>query len=338
MNKTLISILKNTFWFGLALLIFYFVFKDQDFSSFASELKNLNVWWIVFAFVIGGISHLIRAYRWRLLLEPTGHYPSLFSLFYSVIIGYVVNLAIPRAGEVARCTLLDKNSKVPFEVSLGTVIVERLIDVLSLLLIVLLGTIYQYDKIGSIIKDTLTNSPINFQVLLSKLIYLVICLSIIALVIVFLVKKYLHKISTTPFYQKFKKILLGAKEGFLSLRKMKKFPQFIFSTFLMWIFYLAMGWVLFYSFEPTRFLGFDAALAIVIAGSVAFALPVQGGIGSYHFLVSSVLFIYGLDTDSGKKFSVLAHSTNILDMILFGILAFIAGLFIFKSQKKEATK
>ena len=151
MNKKVKKILQYIFFLGLGIVLFYYAYRDFELDEFKNELSNLNYWWLLLVFVFGALSHISRAVRWRMLIEPLGHKPGLANTILSVFILYFINIIIPRGGELARCTLINKYEKVPITKLFGTVVTERVIDVIVLFMMIFAVLIMQLSKLDEFI-------------------------------------------------------------------------------------------------------------------------------------------------------------------------------------------
>ena len=314
--------------FGLAVFLFWYLYKD-GFSDTLLRMREVKYEWVVLSMCIGVVSHLLRAYRWKLLLEATGHHPTLSRSLAALFIGYLVNLAVPRLGEVSRCLVLKRTDKIPVTSSLGTVVSERVLDVLSLLTIIGFTLLIEFDKLNEFFSD-LFRSKLSgvFAGIQQNIWYLVIVAAMLVVVWLFVRKRILkssgwQKVSTLG-----KQMLVG----FMSITKLENKTGFWVSTLGIWFMYFLMSLVVFYSMEPTEHLGWQAGMALLVMGGIAMSAPVQGGIGAYHLLVSGLLIYYGVGKEEGLSFAFLLHSSQIVLIILTGLGS---GLFILLLGRKS---
>jgi len=279
------------------------------------------------------LSHAIRAERWKLLLNPIGYPINLKDGFLSVMVGYFINLAVPRGGEVSRCYNLYRLNKTPVDVSLGTVVAERVIDLLFLIVLIAISFIFEIDNLIKIYDSdqfkSLTNSESGeFPYVL----VLSIGLFILALLLII---RYIAKTRRYLFLRLFSKargVFFGVKKGVTSIWKLEKRVLFIFYSLLIWISYYLMMYFVMMGFEETHNLGLQAALTIFIIGGIAMALPLPGGAGSFHLLVSTgLVLLYGLSEDRSIAFTFIFHGWQTLIVIIVGALS----LFVSQLSKKQ---
>lgn len=292
--------------------------KKDIYSSFLGA----NYWWIALSIFVGVISHISRTLRWKILLEPMGYNPSFKNTFLSVMIGYFANLALPRLGEVTRCGILARYEKIPFQKSFGTVVTERGLDFIMLVLAFIINFFIHLDKLAVFRQSTIYNNIATKYNELENpgIIYWVLLIFIALLIFAFF--KLRHKISHTSFYKKIKDIVLGFFEGIKSLVKIKKPLWFIFHTFFIWIAYLVMSWLVFFSIPETQNLGLDVGLAVLVFGSIGI-IVIQGGIGIYPWIVAEILVIFAIPETKGYTMGWLLWTGQTLMIIFAGILSMI---------------
>lgn len=267
--------------------------------------------------VIALVSHLLRAERWRMLLVPPGYKTKLNYSFLSLMVGYLVNLVIPRGGEVSRCYNLYKLDKTPVEISFGTVVVERIVDLVCLLILISVSFFVESEKLFAFI-ETLplggeqTNSKINI------LIYIGIGLVVLLLAFIWLVKK------NKRLNAFFVKTWYGFKDGLLSVFRLKNKGLFIFYSVTIWLLYFLMSYTVILAFPETRHLGVSAVLSLFAIGSIAMAAPLPGGTGSYHVLVpQGLVFLYHVPQADAVAFTFIFHGWQTAIMIAGGAISLI---------------
>jgi uncharacterized membrane protein YbhN (UPF0104 family) len=259
-----------------------------------------------------------------MLLSPTNNHVSLVSSFLSVLIAYLVNLAVPRGGEVSRCYNLYKLEQTPVEVSFGTVVVERIIDVICLLAVIAISFLVEWKKLKAFI-DTLElpNSTGSF---LSPG-KILILLGIIAFAAgIYLLRK----------NAKFKKIINGFREGLLAVFQLNNKSLFIFYSIAIWALYFLMSYFVLKAFTETQHLGISAVMTLFAIGSIAMAVPLPGGAGSYHTLVPmGLVALYGLPKADAIAFVFIFHGWQTLIMIVGGVLSLIISYWIIRWKKAQ---
>ena len=310
----------------LALFFVVITVKQIDFGRVVNVLKETNYFWILTSMAISILSYWIRASRWNLLLHPMGYNTKTSSGFWAICFAYFMNLTIPRSGEVARATSLYKMEKVPFEKSFGTVVLERVIDLLFLGLSFTLTLIFNYEtlmkfiELGNKEKAHQPNSEPSF---LKYYIALGILFLGLLLLIIFW-----KKISQTKFFEKIKTFLLGLWEGIKSISKLQKRGLFIFYSFALWFCYFLMTYLVFFAFPDTQNFGIAEGLFLLIASSLGMILPVSGGL-AYPYVMSiafsAVYLAKGGNQDEGRAigdyFGLILYIAQVISMITFGLIA-----------------
>jgi uncharacterized protein (TIRG00374 family) len=309
---------------GLGLL--YWVFKDIDLVSLWQNFKDANYMWVGLAAILALLAHVLRAYRWKLMLEPMGYQPSTYNTTLAVLIGYLTNLALPRAGEFARSASLQKLEDIPFEKSFGAVIAERVIDVIVLFVLIGVNLLLEFDRLKGlfveIFGDKLKNTSTLLMLAAGGLIFLGL--------VFFLLKKNWNKLESIPLVQKIIEIGKGLWNGFSSVKNLKNPSVFVIVTLLIWALYYWTTYFLYISLDPNGTMSFLGILTILVMGSIGMAAPTMGGIGSYHFLVGKIVMLYGLTQQEGITLATFLHTMQgILFVLIFGVisllLSFLAG-------------
>jgi uncharacterized protein (TIRG00374 family) len=323
LKQNILKTLKFTSFFLLGIFIFWLVYKDQDFKRIKSILVNdVNYFWIVVSLFLGLISHISRTIRWNLIIEPLGHKPRTLNTFLAVMVGYLMNMALPRMGEISRCGVLSRYEKISFTKLVGTVVLERLVDVVMLLIFLLIVIITQF---GQVLKF-LNNNP-GVKEKLDKVIFSPILLGamVLFLLILWLSR---HKIQKSSAMKKIMGLVNKFIEGFRSIGKIKKKGAFIFHSFLIWFLYYLMTYCVFFSFGFTSHLSPLAGLTVFVLGSFGMVAPVQGGIGAWHFMVIEGLALYGIAKDNATVYALVAHGSMTLLVIVLGLISMLVLPFV----------
>lgn len=283
--------------------------------------------WLMVMAVVAVISHLLRAQRWRMLLQPSGYEPKLKYSFLSLMVGYLVNLVIPRGGEVSRCYNLYKLDKTPVEISFGTVVVERIVDLVCLVVLIAIAFVVESEKLFAFI-DTL---PIGTGDHASRLTIVAIALGvlvILAILAILLVKrnKKLNAFVVRTWH--------GFKDGFLSIFRLQNKGLFIFYSIAIWALYFVMSYTVILAFPETKHLGVSAVLSLFAIGSIAMAAPLPGGTGSYHVLVpQGLVFLYNVPQADAVAFTFIFHGWQTAIMIVGGALSLIITTIILRRKR-----
>lgn len=276
-------------------------------ATLATYFKSANYSWIALGLFFGVLSHLSRAYRWKYLLEPMGYTPKFINSTLAVLIAYLVNLFLPRAGEVSRAAVMANYEKIPFEKGFGTIVAERIADMIMMLIIVGITLFVQFDFIYELLtKDFNPTKTIVFTIG---------GIAIFVFLIVFIKK------GKSKFALKVKSFLLGLKEGATSIFKMKHKWSFIFHTVFIWAMYIAMFWATVPAVEDLE-IPIGGILIGFIAGGFSIAAT-NGGFGLYPVAVASALALFGIDTITGNAFGWIMWTAQTAMIIVFGGLAFL---------------
>lgn len=332
MGNKILTFLKYLVGLLISGGLLWYVFRDWEFDYLVSQLDRVNYSWVFLSVILSIISHVLRAYRWNLLLNPLGYnHLTTFRTFLAVMIGYFVNLLAPRVGEITRCSIMKKNDGVNMSVSLGSVVAERIVDLMGLLVIIFLGLVLQFDRLSGFMADLLKDKTESIQ-LSSSVINLSIAIGVV-IVLVFLVLWWLRaRIKRLPIYFKLRSFAVELVDGFTSVLKLKKKRSFWMATVLIWVFYFAMAYVVVFAIPSTSGLGLSAGLSILIMGGLAMSAPVQGGFGTYHLFVSAILVLYGIAYDDGLFFATLLHTSQTISVLFFGAISFIIS---FRVEKRK---
>ncbi|WP_373512066.1 lysylphosphatidylglycerol synthase transmembrane domain-containing protein [Persicitalea sp.] len=335
--------MKNALKYTISLLLagglLWFVFKDIDLAAMWERLQAADWRWIALSCALLMMAHITRAWRWQMLLEPLGYRPGLFDSTTSVLTGYFANYIVPRMGEVTRCGTLYKLEKVPVSLSFGTVVAERVFDVLTLLVLIGLNFVLEFDRLSQFFLEFFGGKVGGGGEATGPNVLLIVAGAavLVALLAVFFViknKDLRERLLENALVAKVVDFLKGMAEGVLSVRRLRSPGLFIFSTLLIWVFYYLVSYVLFFCIPETADLGPLAGLTVLVIGAIGMTAPTQGGIGAYHLLVGNVMILYGLTQADGVTLATFIHGTQMLFMLVVGALAFLVVLF--KDKKSEA--
>jgi glycosyltransferase 2 family protein len=335
MSSKLKQFLQYGLSFVLGLVILYYVFRNEDIDQIWQDIRNAHYGWIGLTYVISMAAHYIRAYRWNLLIKQTGQTVSTGEAYLALLAGYGANLVLPRMGELTRCVLLKKRQGVSFDTTLGTVVAERLFDFICLLFIMLATVVWQHELLFNFIK-TLLSGMLSKQENLMRFLYLAMLCSGLGIGLIFLLRKKLlalyHR-SQAGFMLKIRSFIRGLAEGIYSIYRMPDKISFLTSTFLIWLCYFFMAYLIFFALPATSLLTMGAGMSILVMGAFGIAAPVQGGIGAYHWIVSQTLLLYGISESDGKTYATLAHASQMILTILFSLVSY--GIIILTAPKPD---
>ena len=327
MKKKILSILKLSLALGLGIFIIYMSLKDlseQAKDDILTSFKMANYWWVLLSITLGVLSHVIRAIRWKMLLEPMNYTPSIKNSFLAVMVGYFANLGIPRSGEVARCSVLYKEEKIPVNKSFGTVIVERSIDMFIFFSLFFLTFAVEYNRIDEYVQ-THIYPAINekFAFISTDMLFGKLALGGAAffLIVYFIFRK---KIQQSTFFKKIIDLVNGVWQGLKSIAKIKKPFLFITYSLLIWLLYLLMVYTCFFSLPQTSMLSLSAGLTVLVLGSIGIMIT-PGGIGLYPVIVAQTLVLFGISAESGFGDAIgwITWSAQTVMIIVVGALSLI---------------
>ncbi len=326
------KVLKYLAFLLLAAILLYFSFRGVKWSDFLGGLKSCNWWWIAASMAIGVLGFLFRALRWRILLRAINNTVTLRETFDGVNIGYLTNFVFPRAGEVARCGVIANTKKVSFEKSLGTVVLERSLDMLCLLLWMVLLFLFTWGEFGEFVNNEIILPLKNkFNSLLFPVIIFGCCVVIAGVALWFFRKKLLQN----RFVGKILNIAKGLLEGVYAAFRMEEKWMFLLYTLCIWLTYWLTSLTTIYAFPQVAHLTGTDALFLMIIGSLGWVVPVQGGLGAYHFIVSLALAkVYGVAQATGVVFATISHEAQALVMILCGITS-VVSISLWKKQIRK---
>jgi len=316
----------------IGIVLLFFAFEGQDLDLLIQDLKKAEYKWVFASIFFANTAHFIRAYRWRMMISSLGHgTPTLMNTFYAVLIGYLANLAFPRMGEVSRCGVINKTDQIPIVKLIGTVVAERLIDLLMLGIITILAIILQFGLLSDFLYNNLLIKLTGRTGNLTILIFAAFTL-ILILIVLYIIKKK-EKIGI---WVRIHNFFLDMKSGIFSIRSMDNKGGFIIFSILIWILYGISIYLCFIALKATAALGSLVALSTLVFSSLAMIAPVQGGIGAFHWMVSEGLTIYGIDRSEGLAFALLLHSSQTLIILITGSISLI--LLFISSPKKSSNE
>ncbi|RSK41703.1 lysylphosphatidylglycerol synthase transmembrane domain-containing protein [Mangrovimonas spongiae] len=320
MNSKAKRLIKLLLPLLLGVILVWYSLSKISISTLISYFKNANYLWVIVGVFFGVLSHFSRAYRWKYLLEPLGYKPRFLNSVMAVFSGYLINYTIPRAGEVTRATVLTNYEKVPFEKSIGTIVSERVADMIVLLLIIAITLLIEFDFIYNLLVDKFDTKKI--------LLGLVVLIVLGGFMVVYFKK------STSKLAIKVRGFVEGLIEGVLSIFKMKHKWAFIFHTLFIWTMYILMFYVTSFSFEEIQPIPFSAILVGFITATFSIAAT-NGGVGSYPEAVVIAFLLFSLPEDPSRAFGWIMWSSQTIMLVLLGGVSLV---FLPFYNKKQSTK
>ena len=320
------SILKYLISSLLAAGLLYWAFSKSQlhWNDILTTLHQADYNWVTVSVVIAFLSHLLRALRWEQLLGALNYQPGSVRTFSAVLIGYFANFLVPRLGEVSRCGSLQKTAEIPFEESFGTVITERIVDLFSLIALVGITFLVEWEPLQNSLFPTLHLPSGTF----------IITASILGLIGLGVLWKFKDLLQTIGAESKVGKMILGWVAGIGSIRHLAQPGKFIVYSVGSWLCYYLSTYTLFLAFPISENLGMSAALTVLVMGTFGMATPTQGGIGAYHSLVASAFVFYSLTYKDGFMLATFFHGTQMITLLLLGGFSFILTLFLPKISSR----
>ena len=341
MQKHIGKVIKVSIFFAVGIIILYLVYQRQNVAFQAdcaikgtpanecnliqkiiTDISNANYFWVIITMVLFMLTNVLRALRWKMMLQAIGYDPKTINLFGTIMINYLANLGIPRSGEVIRAGLIAEYEHIPVEKALGTIFTDRIFDVIMLAIVIGLAMVLGGNDFVNYLDQNINLGQKLSSLFQNKI--LVAILIALGLSTIVLAYKFRHKIQQSAFGQKLSNLLKGFADGVQSVRHVSSIPLFIFYTVGIWILYYFMMYLAFYSFEPTSHLGPTAGLVVFVFGSLGILIPTPGGMGSYHYLVGEALAMYGVSGADAFSFAnIVFFSIQLFINIFFGIISLV---------------
>ena len=340
-DSLLLNILKYSVSFVFAFAIIYVLFQHQNPVKLFEEIQKVEMGWVFLSMIFGAWAYVSRGLRWIVLIDALGYKSSKINSIASVSVGYFTNLFIPRAGEISRCTALNQAEKIPGDKLFGTILIERVIDLIFLFALIILAFFLKLDdllKFFSTLQAYQTDSNAG-----NSKILILLSITTIGIAGFFLLKKWMKN---SVFYQKILGFFDGLKEGFKSIKKMKRKSVFWIHTFSIWIMYFLMTYICFFSMSETSGLTVGDGLFLLVLGGIGMVIPTPGGIGSYHAIVMIGLAVLGVgfinlnppegEINPALVFPTVVHVAQTLVAIIMGSISLFI-LFLTKKKKHESS-
>ena len=318
MRKRIFAILQYFIFLGAGIFLVWWQLKGMtvvEKQEFANAFSRANYWLIIPIVIMSLLSHLSRSIRWKYLMEPLGYKPRTKNVFSVVMIGYLANSAIPRLGEILKCTFLARYEKLKVEKLVGTIIIERTFDFICFILLILVTILIQIDVVGSYVKEKLQKLGNNAGLPIWA--NLLIILGIIV-IIIFFIKLLFKKFPQNKLINKINLFVKGIGEGFKTIRQLKKKRLFVLQTFFIWSLYLVQIYIGFHAMEGTAHLNIKAAFSVLTLASLAMIVT-PGGIGSFPLFVMETLLIYSIASPLGKALGWMIWGVSTGIVIIVGV-------------------
>lgn len=334
LSKKAVSVIQYIFFLGFGILLLWLGFRKLDLSEVWRDILRADYGWLFAGLAVAVVSHIFRAMRWNLLINASGYNTRLSSTFYSVMFGYLANTAVPRMGEFARCGVLSKKEKIPFNTLFGTVISERFFDLFVLGLIILLMIVLQLELVGGFVYKVL-------QPLLSLIfsnIAGIIVVSVLGLLLiagmVYLLLVFRTRIKSISFYGRFRTYIDGIIGGVKTIINMRQKWLFLFYTLLIWVSYSLMVYLPFGMLRETSPLNLLDGTTVMALGSLGIVAPVPGGIGAYHYITKVILTeIYTVEANAAMSYATLTHAGQTMLNVVLGTISYLVMGFSSRKQR-----
>ncbi|NER17097.1 lysylphosphatidylglycerol synthase transmembrane domain-containing protein [Spongiivirga citrea] len=323
MNPKLSKALQIILPLGLGIFLIWYSynkFTPEELITIKENFKSANYGWVLLSIVFALLSHFSRAYRWNYMLEPLGYRPKVPNNIMAVGIAYLMNMFIPRSGEVSRALVVKKYEGVPFDKAFGTIIAERVADLVILGALVLIALLSQFDILSAYIIDSLPQEKLIF--------------ALVSLVVFVVVTILFFRYSNNAISKKIKTFLIGIKEGIFSILKMKNKWGFIFHTIFIWVMYLLMFYVCIFALPETSHINFPILISAFVVGSFTIAFT-NGGVGWYPFVIGKILLLYGIAETDGAAFGWIVWTAQFIMILIFGGVSFLILPFYNRKNKQK---
>lgn len=333
MKKKIFSILKYLVFLSIGIALFWLAIKGEDIDKILNEFKHVNYFWIAGSITLMICSHVIRSLRWNLLIGTLDYNTKTITTFYAVMIGYFVNLAVPRLGEISRCGVLAKHDKVPVNSLFGTVIAERVFDVITLFVIIIITILTQLEFLSKFIREQII-LPTE-QKFSGNAIFIIsgaILLLTLAVIALYLYRIFKRKVVEHTLAFKVKNIIEGFFAGIKTIKHVENKKLFLLYSVLLWFAYYLTIYIAFFAMQATSGMEPVDALTVLAIGSIGILIPTPGGIGAYQYIVSLTLVgLFAIEKIPASSFANILYFSQWFMIIIIGGISW--GL-LFLSQKR----
>ena len=318
MSKKLKSYIKILLPISIGIFCIFFSFRNIGFTDFTKYFYEINYLWVFVGIFLGALSHISRSYRWKYLIEPMGYKLGFINSVLAVFSAYLINYTIPRAGDVARATMISKYEKIPLDKTLGTIVAERAVDVICILTIIATGLIFEFNRISDKLISLIENTEIS---------EIIICFGVI-IIILFVSNRVLKK---SKYYKSILNFFSGIIEGLTIIFKMEKRVPFILHSIFIWLMYILMFWATSMAFFELHEVAFYQFMISFTLAAISIMLS-NGGIGIYPLAVEESLGWYGVQSTIGLAFGWVSWLSQTMMVIIFGGLSLFILPFINRNK------
>ena len=319
MSKKLKSYIKILLPISIGIFCIFFSFRNISFTDFTKYFYEINYLWVFVGIFLGALSHISRSYRWKYLIEPLGYKLGFINSVLAVFSAYLINYTIPRAGDIARATMISKYEKIPLDKTLGTIVAERAVDVICILTIIATGLIFEFNRISEKLISVIENTEISVIIIYVGVIILILFVS----------NRVLRK---SKYYKSILNFFSGIVEGLTIIFKMEKRVPFILHSIFIWLMYILMFWATSMAFFELHEVAFYQFMISFTLAAISIMLS-NGGIGIYPLAVEESLGWYGVQSTTGLAFGWVSWLSQTMMVIIFGGLSLFILPFI--NRKKS---
>ena len=323
--KHLLTVLKYALLLAVSGALMVYAVRGQDLSRIGHYIATANYWWLTITLTLSVLGYFSRAYRWQMQLNASQTPAPYWSVYHAMMVGYLANIVLPRMGEVIRCSVLRRTSGVPVQVALGTVVTERVIDVLILLGLLASVLLLDFNTFWSFVNQQVLGG--RYEALArnrTPLLIAAVIGGVLLLMVSYALFRNLERLRQNAFFNKGILFVKGLLAGVFSVLKLKKKGLFLLHTLFTWAVYYLMDYLAFFCFPETYNLDMRAGLAVLTFGAFGMAAPVAGGIGPFHVMVQGILLVYGVSKEAGIAYALVVHGAQTLLVVVMGGISFIA--------------
>ena len=318
MSKKLKSYIKILLPISIGIFCIFFSFRNIGFTDFTKYFYEINYLWVFVGIFLGALSHISRSYRWKYLIEPLGYKLGFINSVLAVFSAYLINYTIPRAGDIARATMISKYEKIPLDKTLGTIVAERAVDVICILTIIATGLIFEFNRISEKLISLIENTEISVIIIYVGVIILILFVS----------NRVLRK---SKYYKSILNFFSGIIEGLTIIFKMEKRVPFILHSIFIWLMYILMFWATSMAFFELHEVAFYQFMISFTLAAISIMLS-NGGIGIYPLAVEESLGWYGVQSTTGLAFGWVSWLSQTMMVIIFGGLSLFILPFINRNK------
>jgi glycosyltransferase 2 family protein len=331
LKKRILSVIQYLFFLLIGIILLWLVFRKIEIKDVVAQIRGAKYEWLLLSMFLGIFSHIARAMRWNILIRSMGYKTDTQMTFYAVMVGYLANTAFPRLGEVTRCGVLAKKKNIPFNALFGTVISERVFDMIVLMIIIVAVILLQLSMLSDFVNKYII-SYLTGIANRNNLIMAIILLIVVIILPLVLFRIFFTRIKKLHIYNKLIDFLRGLLDGVKTILKIRQKWSFLALTVVIWTLYTLMTYTAFYALEATSSLNFFDAITVMSLGSLGMVAPVPGGIGAYQFVVKAILTeIYMIPSEPAVSYSIILWAAQSFMIIVLGAASYY--ILVFKKSK-----